>query len=249
MTIRSPATRGAHVLLLRVVAVHDERLARRVGRRDRDHPARARLEHAGRQREAVRGRREQALLLEHDRDHVELDVGRRQVAARAREAAVLADVGGQRALALHPLGEVGVVERVLERGLLLAEVRHARGRVVLQVHADLGRLGDELDLQQLELLRAARSPTASAAAASCRRRRTRSPRARPATSSVSPPRIAATPAARPPANEHLEHLRVRLDRQVRAVEHRVQVGDRACSRGGRRAGSPGSSRSRPARRR
>ena len=99
------------------------------------------------------GGAEQPLLLEHDRDHVELDVRRLQVAAGAREAAVLADVGRQRALALHPLGEVRVVERVLERGLLLAEVRHARGRVVLEVHADLGRLGDELDLQQLELLR------------------------------------------------------------------------------------------------
>src|ERR1700750_3410070 len=46
--------------------------------------------------------------------------------ARTREAAGLAHVGGQRALALHPLGQVGLVECVLERALVLGEVGHAR---------------------------------------------------------------------------------------------------------------------------
>ena len=73
-----------------------------------------RLEHAGREREAVRRRGQQPLLDVHRRDHVELDVGRVEPVARAQEAAALGRVGGQRAGALGgPQREVLLVSASL----------------------------------------------------------------------------------------------------------------------------------------
>ena len=166
--------------------------------------------------------------MEHDRHHVELDVGRGQPVARAHKAAVLADVGGQRPLALHPLGEVRVVERVLERDLVLAEEVHARGRMVGQVHADLGRLGDERDLQQLELIgppdpREGQELRRVVGAAAHDHFALGAPLEQLA-------RALGDHAGRARAVEgHPVHLRVGLDRQVRPVLDRVQVGDR-CAR-------------------
>ncbi len=96
--------------------------------------------------------RHEPLRLEAGGREVELDVGRLEVVAGAHEPAGLGHVRGERAA---PLGleqrQVLLVQRAEQRDLLVDRIDRAGVRVVVQVQPDLGQLGDDLDLEVLEL--------------------------------------------------------------------------------------------------
>ena len=94
-----------------------------------------------------------------------------------------------------------------------------------------------------------RRPRASAAAASCRRRRRGSPRARRGTPAASPSCEASTPTARVPSNSTRCDLHVGHHRRGSAAPSPGAGRRPRCSPACRRAGSPGTCRRRPARRR
>ena len=69
------------------------------------------------------------------------------------------------------------VARRVDVDVLLGPAADARERMVLQVAADAGQVGDDRDAQRAKVRRPGRCPTASAAAATRARRRTAAPRA------------------------------------------------------------------------
>src|SRR5690606_13056616 len=124
---------------------------RRIGRvraGQGDAPAAARTQEAGVQGEAVAGQPVAAVVVEHRRDEVELDVGacvRRQ--RRADEAARLGDVAGPRAAAAAQVvveGDAQFAGAVVGDPLGGA-VQGADVEVVLQVGADPGGVVQHLD--------------------------------------------------------------------------------------------------------
>jgi hypothetical protein len=102
---------GGPVLLGGEVAVHDVRLGRRQQRAQEHLAAAAGAQQAGAEHVGVPGRQGQALVDEHHRGSVDLEVRPGQAVSRPEEPARLADVGGQRATAL------GLQQRHVRLGL------------------------------------------------------------------------------------------------------------------------------------
>ena len=213
----------------------------------------ARREQADAERDAVLGDAEGRILAEDRRDRVELEVGRAEVGARAHERAGLGHVRGERAGALLlEGGHVRVDEVGRHRGRQADRLRGApqgpHVHVVLQVAPDHRAVDEPARSAAPPGARRGRSPTASGAAASCRRRRDR------ITSRAASNAAARRDAGpRQPRRACLEHARARPAGASRpsgsaAPSPGADTPPRRCS-GDRRAGSAGSGRRRPARRR
>ena len=221
-----PADLDRPVLLGAEEVVEDLRLVGRVGGAQRDAPASGRLDHARAVGVRVVERVHQALVGEHHGGEVELDVGRVDAVVRAPEAAGLGDVGGQRAAALR-LQQRDVLLRLgrLERRRVVGEQDDPGVQVILEVAADRGLVEPHVDAergqlvggadagehQQLRRLVGAGGEDDLAGGLQRGRR-------------AVDDRLDAGRAGA--VEQHAGDERHRDQRQVRALEHGVEVGDR-----------------------